>query len=124
MIELQEFRAVSKREGLPDLLSDPTASWMARHVEVQDAPAVVGNNKEAVQENKRGCWNGEEVHRGDLFAVVSQESKPTLRWFRLSGREFHPARNGSFGNVKAQHQELAMDSRSAPSRVFRHHTEY
>jgi hypothetical protein len=55
---------------------------------VQDAPAVVGNNEEAVQEAKRSRWNGEEVHRGDGFAVVSQESKPAQRWFRLSGARF------------------------------------
>jgi hypothetical protein len=50
MIEHQELQAISKRESLPDLLSDPTAISMARPVEVRDAPAVVGNNKEAVHE--------------------------------------------------------------------------
>jgi hypothetical protein len=37
-------------------------------------------------------------------------------WTRISS-----SGNGSLGNIAAQHEELAMDPRSTPSRILRHH---
>jgi hypothetical protein len=40
------------------------------YIEVQDAAPVVRDDKEAIQHTKGERWDGEEVHRGDGFAVV------------------------------------------------------
>jgi hypothetical protein len=35
----------------------------------------------------------------------------------------HPARDRSFGNSEAEHEEFAVDARSSPGRAFGHHLE-
>jgi hypothetical protein len=78
VIEQQKSGRCRKREGFPDLLTDPDAGWMARDIEVQDSSPVMANNEEAVQNAKRPSWHGKEVHRRNCFAVVAKECSPDL----------------------------------------------
>ena len=48
MVEQNISIGAGKRECVPQLLHDPIASGMERHVEVQNAPAVVFNREEAI----------------------------------------------------------------------------
>jgi hypothetical protein len=43
-----------------------------RDVEVQDAPPIVTDDKEAVQHAERNRWYCEEVHRRDRFPKATQ----------------------------------------------------
>src|SRR5215471_2929485 len=43
---------------------------------------------------------------------------PTGRFPRI-----HPAGDGSLGDIKAQHEQFAMNARRAPGWVLRHHTQ-
>src|SRR5215471_1665931 len=81
----------------------------------------MSDDEEAVQQAESCGRNGKEVHGGDGFAMVAKKSQPAPRRLWSSGRPFHPARDGSLGNVEAQHAELAMDARGAPSGVLLHH---
>ena len=69
---------------LPELLHDPTARRVLGDVEVQDASTVVTDDEEAVEQAERDRWQGEKVHRGNRFPVVSQKRKPTLDWLGIS----------------------------------------
>ena len=53
--------------------------------------------------------------------MVSQKSEPTFGRLGIARRSSHPAGNGSFGNVEAQHQEFTVNAGRAPSRVLGHH---
>ena len=48
MVEQHISIGAGKRECLPQLLHDPIACGMERHVEVQNAPAIVFNREEAI----------------------------------------------------------------------------
>jgi hypothetical protein len=72
---------------------------MLRDVEVQDAPPIVTDDKEAVQNAERNRWHCEEVHRRNRFPMVSKESDPALGRVRMSRRPLHPAGDGSLGEV-------------------------
>jgi hypothetical protein len=48
-------------KGLPQLLDDPLRRWMLGHVEVQDFPASVFDDEEAVKQFERQRRNGKEV---------------------------------------------------------------
>src|SRR5438270_11994346 len=48
MVEQHVSIGAGKRECFPQLLHDPIASGMERHVEVQDASAIVFNREEAI----------------------------------------------------------------------------
>ena len=107
-------------EGLSQLLGNPGASGMTRNVEVKNAPAVMANDEEAVQKAERDGGYGKEVHGGDGFAMVAKKGQPTLRWFWVSGRAFHPAGDSSLRNIEAKHEELAMNARSTSCRILRY----
>jgi hypothetical protein len=96
---------------------------MLRDVEMQDKPAIVADDKETVEDAERDRGHGEEVHRRNRFPVILKKCAPTLGWPGISGRALHPARDGSLGDVKAQHEELAVNARSTPGWVLRHHAE-
>src|ERR1019366_74107 len=65
----------------------------------------------------------EEVHGRDGFAMIPKKGPPTLGRLRISGCASHPARDGAFGNLNAQHAEFAMNTWSPPGGVFGHHLE-
>src|SRR6266853_1670476 len=96
---------------------------MLGDVEMQNASAVMGDDKEAVQDYKGNGGNGKEVHRRNGFAVVVQESLPALRRFRILRCPAHPARNGSLGEIEAEFKQFAMNARSTPGWILSHHAE-
>ena len=93
---------------------------MLRDVEMQDTPAIVADNKETVEDAERDRGHGEEVHRRNRFPVMLKKRAPTLGWPGISRRPLHPAGDGSLGDVKAQHEKLAVNARSTPGWVLRH----
>src|ERR1035441_6908924 len=96
---------------------------MPGDIEVEDAPTVVADDKKAVKKVKVKGGNGEEVHGRDGFAMITKKCPPSLGRFRISGCPAHPARDGAFGNLKAEHAEFAMNARSTPGGVLGHHLE-
>jgi hypothetical protein len=44
-----------------------------RHIAMQDLTSVVADDEKAVQHTERERWDGEEVHRGNSLAMVSEE---------------------------------------------------
>jgi hypothetical protein len=63
----------------------------AGNVAVQNPPPVMGDDEEAIEHAESQRRHGEEVHRGDRFSVVIQESSPTLRRLWISWGLSHPA---------------------------------
>src|SRR5271157_609213 len=94
---------------------------MPGDIEVDDAPTVVADDEEAVQEVEGEGWNGEAVHGRDGFAMITKKCPPTPGGFRISGCPSHPAGDSSFENLKAQHAEFAMNARSTPGCVLGSH---
>ena len=92
-------------------------------VEVQNAPAIVADDEEALEYAEGDCGNGEEIHRGDGFLVVTQKGQPALGWVWVCENSFHPAGNGSFGNIKTEHEKFSVDAGSSPAGVLGHHLE-
>jgi hypothetical protein len=60
-------------ECLPQLPHDPTARRMPGDIAVQNAPAVMPNHEEAIEEAEGYCRDREEVYRGDGFAMVAKK---------------------------------------------------
>ena len=121
-MDLKSWRR-PKRKPLPQLLDDPTARRMLRDVEMQDTPAIVADDKETVEDVERDRGHGEEVHRRNRFPVILKKRAPTFGWPGIPRRPLHPAGDGSLGDVKAQHEKLAVNARSTPGWVLRHHAE-
>src|ERR1700752_5014028 len=103
-----------KRKRLPQLLDDPTACRMLGDVEMQDTPAIMADDEEAVENTEADRGHGEEVHGRNRFPVIRKKHAPALGWLGVSPCPLHPAGDGTLGYIKAQHEKLAVNARSAP----------
>jgi hypothetical protein len=105
------------------LLDNPDAGRMASDIEVKDAPPVMADDEEAVENAKSDRRDREEVHRCDRLAVISQEGQPASRRLWISECTLHPPGDGSLRELEAQHEKFAVDARSTPGRVLGNHLE-
>jgi hypothetical protein len=64
-------------------------------------------------QTKIQCWNGEEIHRCNHFAVIRQEHFPSLCRFRVFGRTLNPAQYGSFRDFETELKQFTVDTRCA-----------
>src|SRR4249919_3562985 len=90
---------------------------MLRDVNVQDASPIVADDKKAVEHAEGDRWHREEIHGGNRFPMVSKEGQPALGPVGISRRSSHPTRDGSLGEVKAEHEEFPMDPWCSPGWV-------
>src|ERR1035437_4346494 len=111
------------RERLAQLLNHPLAGRVPGDVPMQDAPPVMGNDEEAVEDSERESRYGEEIHCRNRLAMVIQECHPSLRRFRISRSLSHPAQYGSLRNVEAKHPQFTVNPRRTPGWVFGNHAE-
>ena len=108
---------------LAQLLTHPGAGRMSGHVEVQNTPPIMRDDEEAVENAEGERWHGEEVHRGDGFAMIAQKRRPSLCRFGVSRRFAHPAQDGSLGDVEAEHLQFAVNAGRTPGRILGDHAE-
>jgi len=93
---------------------------MLGDVEMQDTPAIVADDKEAVEDAEADRGHCEEVHGRNRFPVIRKKCAPALV---ISGNPLHPAGDGSLGDIEAQHEQFAVNARCTPGWVLRHHPE-
>jgi hypothetical protein len=55
--------------------------------------------------------------------MIAQKGKPAFGKLRISRCFAHPAGDGSFGNIEAEHEKLTVDARRSPSRILGDHPE-
>jgi hypothetical protein len=86
---------------------------MLGDIEVEDAPAVVGEHDQDEEDAQARAGDSEEVDGDQVSDVVDEERPPGL------GRRGGPLReqpgDGAFGHVDAELEQLAMDSWRADS---------
>ena len=71
-------------KSFTQLLDDPPRSRVSGHVEMQNLPASVLDDEEAVQHLKGQRRYGEEVKRSDHLPMIRQEGQPTLAWITVA----------------------------------------
>src|SRR6266699_1693002 len=92
-------------------------------MEVQDLTPVVADNEKTVQNTKRQRWDGEEVHRSNGLAMVSEERQPSLHRICISRGSPDPSRDTPFRDIETQLEQFALNTRCSPGRILGHHTE-
>ncbi len=122
-IKDEEPRSASKWKCFSQLLDDPRACRMLCDIEVQDATAIVTDDKKAIEHPERDRWHGEEVHRGNRFPVITEKGKPARGRLRISRCPFHPTRDRSLRDLETEHEKLAMDAWRSPRWVLNGHPE-
>jgi hypothetical protein len=105
------------------LLYNPKRMGISRHIEVQDLTPVVADDEKAVQNSKCERWDGEEVHRRNGLAMVSEERQPSLCGIWISWCPLDPSRDTPFRDIETQLEQFAVNARCSPSRILSNHTE-
>ena len=121
VIEDEEFGGGLVGKCFSQLLHNPGAGGMSSDIAVEDTPAVVANDEEAVEHTERDARYREEIHCSDSFAVIMKKSEPPLGRFRISGCSLHPPGNRSLRYVETEHQKFAVDAGSTPSWILHGH---
>src|SRR5215471_102321 len=129
---LAKFRVVVKKQEpvcwgvrprFPHLLDDPQSTGIARDVAAQDLAPIMPDDEEAVKVAKRERRHSEEVHRCNNIAMISQEREPALNGMRTSGSALKPPRDRRLGEIETQLEQLSVNSRRSPRRIFTGHAE-
>jgi hypothetical protein len=72
-----------------------------------------------IDQIKTDCRNNEKIHAGDVERVVTQKGAPSL--VRRSISLDHVVRDARLSNLETELEQLAMDARRFPQRIFRAH---
>ncbi len=116
----QISRSGIPRKGFDDLLASPGCRWGIGDVEVNNEASSVGQYDTGVENPKRRRGHSEEINRGHVAHMVAQEGFPGLGWrFSVANHVF---RDGCWGHLNLQHEQLSVDSRGSPERIFTGHS--
>src|SRR6266511_5183565 len=108
----------SFRKGLPQLLDHPLRIRMSSDVQVQDLPASVLDDEEAVEQLERHRRHSEEVERYDCLAMVLKKRQPTLPRIAAAVDTSEIASHTPLGDLEAEFQKLAMNFGRSPTWIL------
>jgi hypothetical protein len=95
---------------------------ISRDLAVQNLTSVVRDDEKAVQNARPERRDGEEVHRRDGLAMVSEERQPLLPRMWISGGSSDPSRNTPFRDIETQLEQFAVSAWRTPGRILGNHT--
>src|SRR4249919_934359 len=107
------------RECLSDLASDPFRGWIGCDVDPDKVSAGQPDDDEDIEQIEANGRDNEQVHGGDVRRVVTQEGAPSLG--RRSTTLDHVLRDAGLSDLEAELEQLAVDARRSPQRIFRAH---
>ena len=107
-------------ECLDELLGRPFRGRAGSDIEVEDAPAIVGEDQEAHQKPERGCGNDEEVAGRRVRQVISEEDEPGLRAWPASALG-HVLLHRRLGDIVAEQGHLGLNALGAPEEILASH---
>src|SRR5216684_8755308 len=115
----QVARGLIPRECLRDLARDPVRGRMRCDVDPDEVSARQPHDDEGVEHIEGNGWGNEQVHGGDVRCVVTEEGAPSLG--RRPASLDHVLRDAGLRDFEAELEQLAMDARRTPQRIFRAH---
>jgi hypothetical protein len=77
------------------------------------------NDDEDIEQIEANGRDNEQVHGDDVRRVVTQEGAPSLG--RRSTSLDHVLRDSGLSDLEAELEQLAVDARRSPQRIFRAH---
>src|SRR5947209_14211116 len=115
----QVARGLIPGECLRDLARDPVRGRMRCDIDPDEVSARQPDDDEGVEHVEANGWGNEQVHGGDVRCVVTQEGGPALG--RRSTSLDHVLRHARLSDVEAEFEQLAMNARRTPQRIFGAH---
>jgi len=112
-------RGFRPRECFCDLTCNPFRARIGCDVDPDKVSAAQPDDNEDIEQIEANGRDNEQVHGGDVRRVVTQEGAPSLG--RRSTLLDHVLRDAGLSDLEAELEQLAMDARRSPQRIFRAH---
>jgi hypothetical protein len=103
----------------PQLLPRPLGGRVFGHIEVQNAPPVMGQYQRHVKDVETNGGNREEVDGDQLCEMVLQESSPSLR--RRFTAPDHVFADTRLTDIDAEFEQFAVNTGCAPIGILAGH---
>jgi len=113
------FWGIIPREGLRYLTRNPIRCRVCSDIDPDEVSAVEADDHEGVEQAKANGRNNEQIHRGNVRRVVTQEGSPFLT--RRSAPLDHVLGDAGLGDLKPELEQFSVDPRRAPKRIFDAH---
>jgi hypothetical protein len=85
---------------------------------MQDLTPIVADNEKAVQHTERERWDGEEVHRSNGLAMVSEERQPSFHRIWISRSLAGSIARHSFPRPRNPASEVRRECAALPRSEF------
>jgi len=82
-----------------------------------------GKTVDSDQNTERRRWDGEEVHRRNGLAIVSEKRQPSVHGIWISRGSPDRLRDTPFRDVETQFDHFAVNARCSLGRILGNHTE-
>ena len=96
----------------------PTRQSDSGDVAMQDLPASVLDDEEAIQHLEGHHGDGEEVERSDHLPVIPEEGQPSFAGVTAAPNTLQIPSDGSLGDREAEFLEFSMDLGCSPGRIL------
>src|ERR1019366_405963 len=90
---------------------------------MQDAPTIVSDEEETIEDTKCDGVDCEKVHCRNNFAVVLEKGFPPSDLVGVPWCSLDPARNRSLRDIKSKHLQFPVNARRTPGGVLSRHFE-
>src|ERR1700730_5693554 len=107
------------REGLRYLTRNPIRCRVCSDIDPDEVSAVEADDHEGVEQAKANGRNNEQIHRGNVRRVVTQEGSPFLA--RRSAPLDHILGDAGLGHLKPELEEFSVNAWRDPKRIFDAH---
>jgi len=114
-ISEQKPRGLVPRKCLEDLGCRPLSCWMLGDIEMNNAPAIMSQNKKHLEDLESHGGNHEEVDGNQLVDVVFQEGPPGLG--RRLPMPHHIFRDRRLRHFDSELEQLGMKPRCSPQNI-------
>src|ERR1017187_4173496 len=90
---------------------------------MKNAPTIVSDEEETIEDTKCDGVDCEKVHRRNNFAVVLEKGFPPSDLVGVPWCSLDPARNRSLRDIKSKHLQFPVNARRTPAGVLSRHFE-
>ena len=110
------FWGIIPRKRLGHLTRNPIRCRVCSDIDPDEVSAVEADDHEGVEQAKANGRNNEQIHRGNVRRVVTQERSPFLAW--RSTAPDHVLGDAGLGHLKPELEEFSVNAWRAPKRIF------
>jgi hypothetical protein len=92
---------------------------MACNVDPDELSTIQPHDDEAIEQIEANGRDNEQVHGGDIWGMIAQESAPSLAWRPVSLH--HVLGDARLRELKPELEQFSVDARRPPERVLDAH---